>query len=282
MAIRGTNAEALAKNECFAAMRLANLVTRRAVRGCVLAAVPLATLAAILLTLGLIFLEYDILTSAHESPTEELWLEIEEAFALSLVLVVGLFIISYRHMRAQRRELERRLAAEVEARKALELALLDPLTGLANRRHFEDIFHAAAEKRQEARHALLLLDLDGFKGVNDIYGHPEGDEVLRVVSARLSGAVKADDLVSRVGGDEFSIVAFDVGDAEGARALALRLINVVAHPIKVGTRTHEISVSIGFTMFPEEGRGAAEIYARADAALYRAKATKQARQPVRG
>ena len=263
-------------------MQQANLTSRRSLRARVAAAAPIATLAAILLTLGLVFLEYDILHRPHESPTDELWLEIEEAFALSLVLIVGLFIIAFRHMRAQKRELERRLAAEVEARRALELALLDPLTGLSNRRHFEDIFHAAAEKRQEARHALLLLDLDGFKKVNDTYGHPEGDEVLRVVSARLSHAVKRDDLVSRVGGDEFSIVAFDVNDVDGARALALRLIEVIAQPVQVGTRSHEISVSIGFTMFPEEGRVAAEIYSRADAALYRAKAAKHTKQPVQG
>lgn len=241
----------------------------------------IATLLALLLAMALVFIEYDVLTSAKESPAEELWLEIEEAFALSLVLVAGLFVIAIRHMRRQRRELELRLAAEVEARRALELAMLDPLTGLANRRHFDDIFRAAAEKHQAARHGLFLLDLDGFKTINDTCGHPEGDAVLKIVAARLANAVKPGDLVSRVGGDEFSIVAFDLGDPQSAEALALRLIALVAEPIAVGARRHAVSVSVGYTMFPEEGVVAADIFARADAALYQAKARKSEHRPVR-
>ncbi|WP_108659639.1 diguanylate cyclase domain-containing protein [Acuticoccus kandeliae] len=255
---------------------LRRLLPKRADLGAIIA------LVLVLVALGLVFVEYDILTQIGESPTDALWLEIEEAFALSAILVIGLFVISNRRARQARRELERRLAAEVEARKALELAMLDPLTGLANRRHFDDIFHAAAHNSTDDRHALLLLDLNGFKTVNDAFGHPEGDAVLKIVSARLKRALKGDDFVSRVGGDEFSIVAFDLGDAAAAEALALHLMEVIAAPIEIGDRRHEITVSIGFTMFPERGVVPADIYRRADAALYRAKANKGEGRPVQG
>lgn len=243
---------------------------------------PIAIIAAVLLTAGFLFLEYDILVHFEDRSPEELLFEIEEALVIAMVLICALFAIWYRRSRAHRKELERRLAAETKARNALELALLDPLTGLANRRHFDEIFNAAAGKGVATRHALLLLDIDDFKPINDIHGHPVGDEVLRIISERLKHAVKARDLVSRLGGDEFSVIVFETKTDAAATEVADRLQAVVAEPIVVSGNTFQVAVSIGYTLFPEEGRAPAEIYARADQALYVAKAHKhqQGHKPV--
>lgn len=243
---------------------------------------PLAVVAAVLLTAGFLFLEYDIIMHFGTRPADELLLEIEEALALATLLICGMFVIWFRRSRAHCKELERRLEAEIKARKALELALLDPLTGLANRRHFDDIFNAAAERGMATRHALLLLDLDDFKPINDQYGHPMGDEVLRIVSERLRHAVKERDLVSRLGGDEFSVIVFEVGTAESASSVAHRMLEAVAEPITADGATVSVSVSIGYTLFPQDGLSPTEIYARADRALYQAKAHKSEHEPVLG
>ncbi|WP_226574007.1 GGDEF domain-containing protein [Acuticoccus sediminis] len=207
-------------------------------------------------------------------------MEIEEALILAAILIGGMFIVWYRRSRAYRTELERRLKAEIEARRALELALLDPLTGLANRRHFEEIFHAAAERGLITKHALILLDLNDFKPVNDVYGHPIGDEVLRVISMRLNNAVKQNDLVSRLGGDEFSVIVFEVHSAEAASEVAQRLMEIVAEPVAVSGKLLNVSASIGYTLFPNEGQSPPEIYARADQALYVAKTNKHERRAI--
>ncbi|WP_226576747.1 diguanylate cyclase domain-containing protein [Acuticoccus sediminis] len=243
-------------------------------------AIPLAIIAAVLLTAGFVILEYDVLAHFTNRSPDVLFLEIEEALILAGILIAGMFIVWYRRSRAYRLELERRLKAETEARRALELALLDPLTGLANRRHFEEIFRAAAEPGLFTKHALVLLDLNDFKPVNDVYGHPIGDEVLRIISMRLNNAVKRNDLVSRLGGDEFSIIVFEVDSAEAAMEVAQRLTDIVAEPIAVAGKLLNVSTSIGFTLFPDDGRSPAEIYARADEALYAAKARKHEHRPV--
>ena len=241
---------------------------------------PIALLAALLLTAALFVLEYDILMHHARRSLDALIYEIEWTLGLATVLVLSLFVVWYRRSRAHRLELERRLAAETKAREALELALLDPLTGLANRRQFCEILNAAAGNDAATRHALFLLDLDDFKPVNDTFGHPVGDEVLRIVSDRLRHAVKARDLVSRLGGDEFSTIVFDIGTVEAAEDVARRLQETVARPIEVSGHEVHVSASVGFTLFPEAGRKAADIYARADDALYRAKANKDRHAPV--
>ncbi len=243
-------------------------------------AVPLAIIAAVMLTAAFLFLEYDVLMHFEERSPEVLLLEIEEALILAGILIGGLFIVWYRRSRAYRLELEGRLKAETEARRALELALLDPLTGLANRRHFEEIFHAAAEPGLVTKHVLMLLDVDDFKPVNDVYGHPVGDEVLRVISMRLNNAVKQGDLVSRLGGDEFSVIVFEVDNVERAMEVAERLMGIVREPIAVSGKLLNVSASIGLTLFPEEGQSPAEIYARADEALYASKTKKHEHRPI--
>ncbi|MGX5733298.1 EAL domain-containing protein [Bosea thiooxidans] len=161
---------------------------------------------------------------------------------------------------------------EAEAR-ARYLAEHDPLTGLANRTQLGERLETAldAARKIEARLAVLLLDLDGFKAINDQYGHPVGDEVLRVVSKRLAGILRTVDTVSRLGGDEFCIVQASLEHSGAANDLADRIIAALASPIVVGTLRVAVSTSIGIAVFPDDGGTSEQLLHRADIALYAAK-----------
>lgn len=161
---------------------------------------------------------------------------------------------------------------EAEARAAY-LAEHDPLTGLSNRNRLTDTLAeaVAASGRSQAKVGLLLLDLDGFKQVNDRYGHVAGDELLRVVARRLSGHVRSGDTVSRIGGDEFCVVQVGVQQPAGAFTLAKRLIRALEEPVLVGQTRVSVSVSIGIALFPDDASGTDELYNNADMALYAVK-----------
>lgn len=170
----------------------------------------------------------------------------------------------------KRLELEKEL---MEKNRLLEyMSYHDVLTGLANRRMFEEF----AEKmlllaeREGKTLSVLFLDLDKFKSVNDLYGHYTGDEVLKRVAGRLERCVRASDMVSRFGGDEFVILAYDCSKLQ-AKLLAERLIRVIEEPIKVGALTFELSASMGVATFPEDGGELAELMRLSDERLYIAK-----------
>ena len=164
-----------------------------------------------------------------------------------------------------------------ERRRAEELlvhaAMHDTLTGVANRAQFFDRLGAVpiAERRHHARAAVLYLDLDGFKAVNDTYGHAAGDLVLQTVTDRMLGAVRADDLVARLGGDEFAVLCVDVDNATQATGLADRLIAAVAEPIDIGQAVVHVGVSIGVALAAAGSTGARDLLDAADKALYEAK-----------
>jgi diguanylate cyclase (GGDEF)-like protein len=155
----------------------------------------------------------------------------------------------------------------------LHAALHDTLTGVANRAQFFDRLHEVhqPERRHHAGAAVLYLDLDGFKAVNDTHGHTAGDVVLQTVTERMLGAVRADDLVARLGGDEFAVLCIDVADVDQATALADRLIKAVAEPIDVGEGRVRVGVSIGIALANVGAAVAAELLDAADRALYDAK-----------
>ena len=165
----------------------------------------------------------------------------------------------------QRKQLEGRLA---------DLALHDPLTGLANRTLLMDRLHVALRRSRRARSpvAVLFVDLDGFKDVNDRFGHGVGDDVLREVAARITLSVRAEDTVARLGGDEFIVVSADQQQA-GVAHLARRILAAVAAPIQTDPHTVTLTASIGIAVSPAQGQiSATEMIRVADAAMYAAKA----------
>ncbi|MFE9182996.1 putative bifunctional diguanylate cyclase/phosphodiesterase [Micromonospora haikouensis] len=167
-----------------------------------------------------------------------------------------------------------RLAAEQE-----HLGALDPLTGLPNRKALlaevaEQVhLHAERSARNEpdAQLALLLIDLDRFKNVNDALGHAVGDRLLIEVSARLAGAVGERDLLARLGGDEFAIVSTGLTGVDAARATAERLVAALAEPVPLDGLPLDVGGSIGIAMYPEHGEDFATLMRHADVAMYDAK-----------
>ncbi|HUN76840.1 MAG TPA: EAL domain-containing protein [Steroidobacteraceae bacterium] len=145
----------------------------------------------------------------------------------------------------------------------------DPLTALPNRLLFRE--HLAQELAAASPGALLYIDLDYFKRVNDGFGHLAGDQLLAVVALRLRAAVKEGDLVARLGGDEFAVVLRKVVDAGAAAAVAERITESLRQPVTIGSTDHAISASIGITLFPEDGVSPDELVRNADNAMYRAK-----------
>ena len=154
----------------------------------------------------------------------------------------------------------------------------DTLTGLANRALFDEILDQQLTicARTQTNLALIYLDLDGFKPVNDSHGHAAGDEMLRLVAGRLKGATRESDLAARVGGDEFALVLMHTG-LEAAKGVAAKLIESLSMPYPVGALSLEISVSIGIAVYPQSGTSSTVLAQRADEAMYKAKAAGKRR-----
>jgi diguanylate cyclase (GGDEF)-like protein/PAS domain S-box-containing protein len=159
-------------------------------------------------------------------------------------------------------------------------ALHDPLTGVANRTLLSDrIAHALARVERGGTAAVLFVDLDAFKRVNDLHGHHAGDGVLAALAARLASAVRPADTVARVGGDEFVVLCEDL-DARSARALGERLEAAVRAPVVVEGVEHALTASVGVALAADATVTPAQLLAEADAVAYRAKAAGGARVAV--
>jgi diguanylate cyclase (GGDEF)-like protein len=159
------------------------------------------------------------------------------------------------------------------SRQQQELALHDPLTGLPNRRLLEDRIATVLQHatRQQNKVAVMYLDLDGFKTINDTHGHAYGDEILKQVAQRLIGCSRKEDTVARVGGDEFVIVMGNIAHLSDTQDPAAKLIDAVSQPYQVNGLTLNLSTSIGVGIFPDDADEVASVIAAADAALYEAK-----------
>lgn len=164
------------------------------------------------------------------------------------------------------------LRVESEARFR-HLAYHDPLTQLPNRRLFEDRLEQAirSARRNEHQLALLLIDLDRFKPINDRYGHDSGDQVLEAIAERLRNSVRASDTVARLGGDEFVILLSRIEAADDATAIAEKIHVNLATPIAAGEHKHCVGASIGISLHPAHGDGADILLQRADQAMYQGK-----------
>jgi len=169
--------------------------------------------------------------------------------------------------------------ADITERKEAELqinflAYHDRLTGLPNRSLFFDRLSQAISqaRRNSKKVALLFADLDGFKPVNDLYGHDAGDIVLKLVSARLLACVRAVDTVSRIGGDEFVVILGDLDNSSEASLVAAKLVKAITSVISLpGGQTCSVGLSIGISIYPDHGTEMDTLLAAADAAMYQSK-----------
>lgn len=153
------------------------------------------------------------------------------------------------------------------------LARHDSLTELPNRLQFRDVLNDAliSVNCGNNKIALISIDLDQFKAVNDTLGHPAGDELLKAVSGRLRNCVRKTDIVARLGGDEFAIIRSEAADRQGLASLASRLIESLSEPFRIGNDEVTIGTSIGIAIAPDHGQDFDTLLKSADIALYRAK-----------
>ena len=153
--------------------------------------------------------------------------------------------------------------------KAVQEANEDPLTGLANRRFLMQRMEGLT--KSQAQYAAFFIDLDGFKPINDKFGHDVGDEALQVVSDRLSACVREEDVLCRLGGDEFVIVLVNLENREVAEQRANKVLELVGQPIWISGNRVRLGASIGIAFAPEDGEDAEAVLNAADESMYAAK-----------
>lgn len=186
--------------------------------------------------------------------------------AAGLLLAVLVFGIT----RAQVRAWDTAASHQIDLERA---ALHDSLTGLPNRAFFDDVLDKTigAARRRGRGLTVLFLDVDHFKQINDAYGHATGDALLQALAGRLLSCVRASDIVSRHGGDEFVILLADIDEAPRAATRAQEVIDTLAAPCEVAGRTIDVTTSVGVSLYPTDGLDAAALLRAADAAMYQAK-----------
>ena len=185
---------------------------------------------------------------------------------------------SFNQMMAQLQQRDERLNHELSQRRQAEvrlndLAYFDNVTGLHNRHYFRERIDAAVDRaaRDGGGCALIYIDLDGFKQINDTLGHDGGDEMLREVGRRLTDTLRRSDGVCRLGGDEFAVIIDDNSQTAQVEAVAAKLVEVVAAPYRLGGRTAYVSASIGACLYPDDADDRDSLMRHADGAMYRAK-----------
>ncbi|GAB1235516.1 diguanylate cyclase domain-containing protein [Ferrigenium sp. UT5] len=174
---------------------------------------------------------------------------------------------------------KRRLEEEIH-----HLAYHDILTDLPNRMLFQDRVQQEIiqAKRNKSEFAVLFIDLDGFKAVNDARGHATGDKLLQTIAQRLRSCVRAGDTVARLGGDEFTILLRGVGHGEGLRRVLRKIIKAVAQPCELGEVAEKVTASIGISLYPQDATGVEKLLVHADEAMYHAKQTGKNRWVIYG
>ena len=245
---------------------------------------PLRAIASVVMGLAIVGMHYTGMAAANfqedsicgavaDGGIESRWLAIlvivTTMGTLAIALMASLFD---RQMRARTGV----LAASLERAnlKLVEAALHDPLTQLPNRMLLQDRIEQAIEKAKRRGHrlAVMFCDLDGFKAVNDAYGHQLGDKLLVHVSQRVSQLLRPQDTLARLGGDEFVIV-LAIDEADDAVVVAERIIAAVAEPFVVDAAELQVSASLGIALYPDDATRERDLMAHADAAMYHTKGT---------
>ena len=177
----------------------------------------------------------------------------------------------------ERERLEHQLVSvKAQEESARHAAFHDPLTGLPNRVLFNDrLEHGLTQANRHGWNlAVMFVDLDEFKSINDQYGHDAGDTVLQTISQRLKETTRVDDTVSRHGGDEFLYLLMEIHNIRDATLAAKKIIKAIQKPCNIGTRDLLVRASIGISMFPKHGKTANDLIKSADKAMYQAKRLK--------
>ncbi|OYT88869.1 MAG: hypothetical protein CFE46_00030 [Burkholderiales bacterium PBB6] len=185
---------------------------------------------------------------------------------------------AFNGMLEQLQQRDERLTDELAQRRQAELRLndlayLDNVTGLNNRHHFMERIDLALARTQRglAGSALLYIDLDGFKQINDTMGHDSGDELLRQVGNRLTGALRGTDVICRLGGDEFAVILEHAGSQDQVQVITTKLVDELARPYLLEGGVGQVSASVGVCLFPAQAQDRETLLKRADAAMYQAK-----------
>ncbi|NVO05819.1 MAG: diguanylate cyclase [Rhodoferax sp.] len=175
-------------------------------------------------------------------------------------------------------------ALRLQQERLEHVAHYDALTDIPNRLLLSDRLHQAMAncQRNHQSLAVLYMDLDGFKAINDAYGHVVGDQLLVAVSARMKAALREVDTLARFGGDEFVVVLVDVQSAQEWLPLVDRVLNACSEPVQINGRTVCVSASVGVTLYPQDGADAATLIGQADRAMYRAKQSGKNRYALFG
>jgi diguanylate cyclase (GGDEF)-like protein len=232
-----------------------------------------ALFVAVFLVLAYIAFGVDIYMHQRILTVRQETRDFDESLVLGGALACTLLVFAVRWFREQKREIARRIEAEATAWK---LAHTDALTGLANRRHFEEMLSSALPTASDCSPAaVLILDLNGFKQINDIHGHATGDAVLKVVARRLERVVRPSDLVARLGGDEFVVLASCLDNPSEAGDIAARTIAALREPVAVDGQHFDVGTGIGIALLPNDASDTGEAVRRADVALYRAKCSSR-------
>jgi diguanylate cyclase (GGDEF)-like protein len=235
-------------------------------------------LALVMLAGTLLALQYDLVEFWDQYTDRERRIKVEEVFLLSVLLVGGLAVFMFRRLKEARLDMER----EAHAQADRALAMQDALTELPNRRALNAALEQALASLPAAGrvHAYYVLDLNGFKQVNDRHGHAIGDELLRAVAKRFRAVARNADLVARFGGDEFGVLARDVENCDAAYEIGERFVAALDAPIVVDGRSCTVGVAVGVALYPDDGNTVDAVTQRADLAMYKAKADKRSNVQV--
>ncbi|MCA8932534.1 MAG: EAL domain-containing protein [Rhodospirillaceae bacterium] len=234
--------------------------------------IDLVVITAVSIVAFLISGYFDLLEELMHFADDHEEYELDEILTVSLILSIAVAVFAVRRIQEFKHQWRKRMEAEGEIH---HMAYHDALTGLPNRVSFGDhlVKELARARRAESMVAVMCLDLDRFKQVNDLFGHATGDELLRQVTKRFDDVLRDMDTLARLGGDEFAVMLPDIGLPENAAVLARRLIDVGREPFDIDGQTAAIGVSIGISVSHlDETTEAAEMLRAADMALYRAKA----------